>query len=35
VFNVTAISFQQAVTPDPMLGRLNATKRFIVWGADA
>ena len=32
VFNITAISFQQAVTPDRMLGRLNATRRFIVWG---
>jgi MFS family permease len=32
VFNVTGISFQQAVTPDRMLGRLNATRRFIVWG---
>ena len=32
VFNVTVISFQQAVTPDRMLGRLNASRRFIVWG---
>jgi MFS family permease len=32
VFNVTGISFMQAVTPDRMLGRLNATRRFIVWG---
>ncbi len=32
VFNVTGLSFQQAVTPDRMLGRLNATRRFIVWG---
>jgi len=32
VFNVTGISFQQAVTPDRMLGRLNASRRFIVWG---
>ena len=32
VFNVTAISFMQAVTPDRMLGRLNASRRFIVWG---
>lgn len=31
-FNITVISFQQAVTPDRMLGRLNATRRFIVWG---
>jgi hypothetical protein len=32
VFNVTGLSFQQAVVPDRMLGRLNATKRFVVWG---
>ncbi len=32
VFNVTGISFQQAVTPDRMLGRLTASRRFIVWG---
>ena len=32
VFNVTAISFMQAVTPDRMLGRLNASRRFVVWG---
>ncbi|HEU0304650.1 MAG TPA: MFS transporter [Gaiellaceae bacterium] len=32
VFNVTGISFMQAVVPDRMLGRLNATRRFIVWG---
>ena len=32
VFNVTGLSFQQAVTPDRLLGRLNATRRFIVWG---
>ena len=32
VFNVTGLSFQQAITPDRMLGRLNASRRFIVWG---
>ncbi|MGI8862363.1 MAG: MFS transporter [Gaiellaceae bacterium] len=32
VFNVTGLSFQQAFTPDRLLGRLNATRRFIVWG---
>jgi MFS family permease len=32
VFNVTAISFMQAITPDRMLGRLNASRRFVVWG---
>jgi MFS family permease len=32
VFNVTGLSFTQAIVPDRMLGRLNATRRFIVWG---
>jgi MFS family permease len=32
VFIVTGLSFMQAVTPDHLLGRLNATRRFIVWG---
>ncbi len=32
LYNVTAISFQQEITPDRMLGRLNASRRFVVWG---
>jgi MFS family permease len=32
VFNVTGLSFTQAIVPDRMLGRINATRRFIVWG---
>jgi hypothetical protein len=32
VFIVTGFSFMQAVTAEHMLGRLNATRRFIVWG---
>jgi MFS family permease len=32
VFNVTAISLIQAITPDRMLGRANASRRFVVWG---
>ena len=32
IYNVTAISFQQEITPDRMLGRLNASRRFLVWG---
>ena len=32
VYNITAISFQQEITPDRMLGRLNASRRFLVWG---
>jgi MFS family permease len=32
VYNVTQVSFRQAVTPDRLLGRMNATMRFLVWG---
>jgi len=32
VYNITSISFQQEITPDRMLGRLNASRRFVVWG---
>jgi MFS family permease len=32
VYNVTQVSFRQGVTPDHLLGRMNATMRFIVWG---
>ncbi|WP_246090435.1 MFS transporter [Nonomuraea deserti] len=32
VFNVTQLSFRQAITPEPLLGRMNATIRFLVWG---
>jgi MFS family permease len=32
VFNVNQVSLRQAITPEPMLGRMNATMRFIVWG---
>jgi MFS family permease len=31
-YNITALSYMQAMTPDRMLGRMNATRRFIVWG---
>jgi MFS family permease len=31
-YNITALSYLQATTPDRMLGRMNATRRFIVWG---
>ncbi len=30
--NVTGISLYQAITPDRMLGRMNASRRFVVWG---
>ena len=32
LYNVTAISLIQAITPDRMLGRANASRRFLVWG---
>lgn len=32
VYNVTQVSFRQLVTPDELLGRMNATMRCIVWG---
>ncbi|MQM27601.1 MFS transporter [Glycomyces albidus] len=35
VYNVTQVSFRQRLTPDGMLGRMNATVRFLVFGAYA
>lgn len=32
VYNVSQVSFRQAVTPPQLLGRVNATGRFVVWG---
>ena len=32
IINVNALSLRQAVTPDPLLGRVNATGRWIAWG---
>ena len=32
IFNVTAVSFRQRIAPPQLLGRVNATMRFIVWG---
>ncbi|MEU4327337.1 MFS transporter [Nonomuraea dietziae] len=32
VYNVGQLSFRQALTPDHLLGRMNATMRFVVWG---
>jgi MFS family permease len=32
IYNVTAISLIQALTPERMLGRMNASRRFVVWG---
>ena len=30
--NVTGISLYQAITPDRLLGRVTASRRFVVWG---
>jgi MFS family permease len=32
IYNVNQVSLRQAITPQNMLGRMNATMRFIVWG---
>ena len=32
VYNVTQLSFRQAITPERLLGRMNSVMRFIVWG---
>ena len=32
IYNISQLSFRQAITPGPMQGRMNATMRFIVWG---
>ncbi|WP_020519599.1 MFS transporter [Catelliglobosispora koreensis] len=32
VYNVNQLSFRQGLTPDHLLGRMNATMRFLVWG---
>ncbi len=32
IYNVNQVSLRQAITPDRVQGRMNATMRFIVWG---
>jgi MFS family permease len=32
IYNVTQVSFRQALCPPHLLGRMNATMRFLVWG---
>lgn len=32
VYNVAQLSFRQGLTPERLLGRMNATMRFLVWG---
>ena len=33
VYNINAVSLRQAVTPDWLLGRVNGTMRFLIWGS--
>ncbi|GLZ33802.1 MFS transporter [Lentzea sp. NBRC 105346] len=33
VFNVAQVSYRQVICPDRLLGRMNASVRFVVWGA--
>ncbi len=33
IYNVTQVSFRQQLCPEHLLGRMNATMRFFVWGA--
>jgi len=32
VYNITQVSFRQAICPERLQGRMNAVMRFIVWG---
>lgn len=32
VYNITQVSFRQGLCPSGLLGRMNATMRFLVWG---
>ena len=32
IYNITQVSFRQSVCPPELLGRMNATMRFLVWG---
>jgi MFS family permease len=31
-YNITQVSYRQAITPERLQGRMNATMRWIVWG---
>jgi len=33
MFNVIQVSFRQTLCPDALLGRMNATMRFVLWGS--
>ena len=32
LYNITQVSFRQGLCPPELLGRMNATMRFLVWG---
>jgi MFS family permease len=32
IYNVTQVSFRQGLCPERLLGRMNASMRFLVWG---
>jgi MFS family permease len=32
IYNITQVSFRQGLCPPALLGRMNATMRFLVWG---
>ncbi len=32
LYTIAQVSLRQAITPDHLLGRMNATMRFLVWG---
>lgn len=32
IYNITQVSFRQGLCPSELLGRMNATMRFLVWG---
>ena len=32
LYNITQVTFRQRITPPRLLGRMNASVRFIVWG---
>ncbi|MGP3956062.1 MFS transporter [Nonomuraea sp. 3N208] len=33
VFNIAQLSYRQRITPERLLGRVNASMRFLMWGA--
>ena len=32
LYNITQVTFRQRITPPRLLGRMNASVRFVVWG---